>query len=152
GNTLKVQTRKLPSGIRVLVASDITEITNNERRRRELEEQLHHSQKLEALGTLAGGMAHDLNNTLVPLLALAKSMAARFPAESRERVSLDLISQASERARELVRQILAFSRKGASERKAFDLAAVVDESLKMLRALVPTSIDIVPQLSPVPQI
>src|SRR5229473_3222586 len=69
-----------------------------------------HSQKLEALGTLAGGIAHDLNNALVPILALAKVTARRLPEDGRDRANLDIISHAAERGRDLVKQILAFSR------------------------------------------
>ena len=94
---------------------DITEQRLAERRERELERQLLHSQKLEALGTLAGGIAHDLNNTLVPIMALSKLTARRFEAGSLVRANLETIYEASERARDLVKRVVAFSRKDESK-------------------------------------
>jgi signal transduction histidine kinase len=152
GQTLKVEKHTLPDGVRVIVGTDITAIAEGERHRQDLEAQLHHSQKLEALGTLAGGITHDLNNTLVPIVALSKAMAGRMPLGSRERASIDLIMQAADRARDLVGRILAFSRKQAVEHKPVDLGDVVVQGMKLLRSLVPTTIDLVTELAPVPEV
>jgi PAS domain S-box-containing protein len=132
------------------VFKDVTELRGAERREREMERQLLHVQKLEALGTLAGGVAHDLNNTLVPILALTKLTANRLPAESRERGNLVTVMEACERARSLVQRILAFSRKQNSEKRAFDLAATVREALRMLRASLPATVQIVERVADVP--
>jgi signal transduction histidine kinase len=102
-----------------------------------------HSQKLEALGTLAGGIAHDLNNTLVPVMALTKLIAKRMPPGNRGYDNLQIVVGASERARDLVQQILLFSRKQTVEKKVVDLSALTGQALQMLRARVPTSIGIV---------
>ena len=118
--------------------------------RRELEAQLFQSQKMEALGTLAGGVAHDLNNMLVPILALAKITALRVPEGSRERDNLTTILKASERARDLVSQVLAFSRKQDPMLRPVDLAAVARESLKLLRASLPATISIEDSIAAVP--
>jgi PAS domain S-box-containing protein len=121
---------------------DITQRVVAEERERELERQLLHSQKLEALGTLAGGIAHDLNNTLVPIMALSKLTARRFDVGTPVRNNLDTIYEASERARDLVRRVLAFSRKEEPERQEANLAEIVREALKLMRATVPTSIQL----------
>ena len=120
--------------------------------RSELEAQLFASQKMEALGTLAGGVAHDLNNTLVPMLALAKLTGRRLPEGSRERGNLDTILRASERARDLVSQILTFSRRGMPTLQSVDLAQVVRDALKLLRASVPSTIEIEERIGAVPRL
>jgi signal transduction histidine kinase len=120
--------------------------------RSELEAQLFASQKMEALGTLAGGVAHDLNNTLVPMLALAKLTGRRLPEGSRERGNLDTILQASERARDLVSQILTFSRRTMPTRQTVDLAQIARDALKLLRASVPTTIEIEERIAAVPRL
>jgi PAS domain S-box-containing protein len=131
---------------------DVTELRLAEARERELERQLLHSQKLEALGTLAGGIAHDLNNTLVPIMALSKLTARRFEPGTPVRNNLQTIFEASERARDLVQRVLAFSRKDESERGEVNLGEVVREALKLLRATVPSSIEIDAAIEDVPPI
>jgi PAS domain S-box-containing protein len=131
---------------------DITEQRLAERRERELERQLLHSQKLEALGTLAGGIAHDLNNTLVPVMALSKLTARRFEAGSLVRANLETIFEASERARDLVKRVVAFTRKDESEKRDTDIAEIVDEALKLLRATIPSSITLETQIAKVPPV
>jgi PAS domain S-box-containing protein len=132
------------------VVKDVTELREAERQRDDLERQLMHSQKLEALGTLAGGVAHDLNNTLVPILALSKLALDELPHRSPVRPDIETIIRASERARDLVKQILAFSRKQDLVRQEFDLAVITREALRMLRASLPATIQIVEQISKVP--
>ncbi|HEY1502842.1 MAG TPA: PAS domain-containing protein, partial [Stellaceae bacterium] len=132
---------------------DITQRVVAAARERELERQLLHSQKLEALGTLAGGIAHDLNNTLVPIMALSKLTARRFESGTPVRNNLDTIYEASERARDLVRRVLAFSRKDEPEQQQeANLADVVHEALKLMRATVPTSIQLDAEVADVPNI
>ncbi|HXR86023.1 MAG TPA: PAS domain-containing protein [Stellaceae bacterium] len=132
---------------------DVTQRVVAAARERELERQLLHSQKLEALGTLAGGIAHDLNNTLVPIMALSKLTARRFESGTPVRNNLDTIYEASERARDLVRRVLAFSRKEEPDRQQeANLAEVVREALKLMRATVPTSIQLDSEIADVPSI
>jgi len=131
---------------------DITERRLAERRERELERQLLHSQKLEALGTLAGGIAHDLNNTLVPIMALSKITARRFESGSPVRANLETIFEASERARDLVKRVVAFSRKDESEKSLTNIADTVREALKLLRATIPSSISLEAKIGEVPSI
>ncbi len=137
---------------RISTYKDITEQRMAESRAAELESQLRHSQKLEALGNLAGGIAHDLNNTLVPILALSKLGMKRFPAGTADHQDLETIARAGAHARDLVKQVLAFSRNEPTVKQKIDLAALVREALKMLRASVPTTIRIVESIDPVPPV
>jgi PAS domain S-box-containing protein len=128
-----------PTGV-LTIYKDVTELRAAEERRRQLEHQLFQAQKLEAVGTLSGGIAHEINNALVPVIALTKMVAGKLPEDGRERRNLGTVIDAAERARDLVKHILAFSRKEERETRDFDLAAVAREALQMLRATVPTSI------------
>jgi PAS domain S-box-containing protein len=131
---------------------DITAQRVAERRERELERQLLHSHKLEALGTLASGIAHDLNNTLVPIMALSKLTARHFEKGSQVRANLETIYEASEKARDLVKRVVAFTRKEVSEKVDTDIGETVAEALKLLRATIPSSIALDVHLAPVPAI
>ena len=131
---------------------DVTELRAVQQRQEELEGQLLHSQKLEALGTLAGGVAHELNNTLVPILALSKLASDDLPQDSAVRGDMKTIIQASERARDLVKQILAFARKQDLVKQPVDLAMVAREALRMLRSSLPTTVQVVEQISDVPSV
>lgn len=137
---------------RVGTMQDVTEIREIEAQRRELEHQLQHSEKLKALGTLAGGIAHDLNNTLLPILALSELLLRETPPDSSTYGDLDTIMQAARRGRDLVRQILAFSRKEDTAKAGVDLGALVRQSLSMLRATMPATINIETTIENVPEI
>jgi signal transduction histidine kinase len=142
-------------GTAVRVVSTLQDVTAQraaEQRSRELERLLIHSQKLEALGTMAGGLAHELNNILAPVLSLAKVTLEDFPAESAARADLELVVIASQRARDLVRQILAFGRKQPLEKRLIDLGATTHQSLRMMRATLPATIEMVERLEPVASI
>ena len=129
---------------------DVTEQRAAEKQREELEKQLLHSQKLEALGTLAGGIAHDLNNSLIPVITLTKLMLRTANEGSKDQQRLRMIFAAGERARDLVSQVQTFSRKDAPEKEPVDLREVVGENLKLLRATIPSSIAMDTHLQPVP--
>jgi PAS domain S-box-containing protein len=145
--------RRLPGGGRVGLWTDITEIKRAEAEHRALETQLHHSQRLEALGTLAGGAAHEINNALVPVIALTKMVARKLPEGSRERRNLDIVVTGAERSRDLVKQILAFSRKEEEQpQRSIDVGAVLRETLELMRATVPSSIRLEDEIVPTPAI
>jgi PAS domain S-box-containing protein len=131
---------------------DVSEARETERQRQELELQLIHAQRMDALGTLAGGIAHDLNNTLVPVISLTKLVAKQLDAGSRERASLEIVMQAGDRARALVKQILTFSRKESPEKRIVDTTSFVADSLRMLRASLPSTIQLREVLPAVPRI
>jgi PAS domain S-box-containing protein len=117
----------------LIAIQDVTELRKAEQARDEYLQQLHHAQRLDALGTLAGGIAHDLNNTLVPIIALTKLMRAGALRED-DRRNLEVIQHAGERARDLVQQVLAFSCKAPMDYRRIDLSSTIADSLRLLRA------------------
>ncbi|MBN2232103.1 MAG: response regulator [Deltaproteobacteria bacterium] len=119
----------------VYIARDITEMKS-------LERQLRHAQKMEAIGTLAGGIAHDFNNILSPVLGYAEIIAEGAPADSDLAGYCQQILNAGMRARDLVKQILTFSRETEQEFKPIQLHLVVKEVLKLLRSSMPSTIEI----------
>jgi len=111
--------------------------------RKKLEDQLRQSQKLEAIGTLASGIAHDFNNILTALIGYSEMAMSELHTEADKAQSdLQEVLKAGERARALVDQILTFSRQGEQERKPLQIQHVVKEALKLLRASLPTTIEI----------
>jgi signal transduction histidine kinase len=140
-------------GVPVMLAGtirDITDLRASQARQRELERQLQHSTKMKALGTLAGGIAHDLNNTLVPILSLSKMVAERMPADSDDREDLETITFASERARDLLQQLLDFSRNQVTVKEGVDLGMVVHRGLQMIRATLPANVRLAEEVEAVP--
>ncbi len=116
---------------------DVTARNRAERQRASLEAQLRESQKMEAIGTLAGGVAHDFNNILAAILGNAELAYEDVAGNVRALESLDEIRKAAARARELVKQILSFSRRQPTERKPIRLEPVIEESRRLLRATMP---------------
>jgi PAS domain S-box-containing protein len=152
GRWMLVTYRRLPGGGRVGIWTDITAVKRAETERRQLEDQLHHSQRLEGLGALAGGVAHEINNALVPVIALSKLVAGHLPAESRDRRSLATVLVGAERSRDLVKQILAFSRKEEHRAESVDVAAVLKDALQLMRVTVPASIRLVDEIATAPPV
>lgn len=117
------------------IMRDVTE-------QKRLEKQLLHAQKMEAMGTLAGGIAHDFNNILSAILGYTELTKNEFQEGTRPHKNLEQIYKAGIRAKELVAQILTFSRKTEQELKAVQIENIIKEALKLLRASLPVTIDI----------
>lgn len=126
----------------LLSCEDITDRKRAEEALEQSEKQLRHTQKMEAIGTLAGGIAHDFNNILGAILGYAELALAQGPKEPKLISYLEEILTAGNRAKELVKQILAFSRRSDQGREAVDLNLVVQEALNMVRATLPATIEI----------
>lgn len=122
-------------------AQDITEY-------KRLEAHLRQTQKMEAIGTLAGGVAHDFNNILSAILGYTELTMEDMSKDSQSWKHLERVLKAGKRARDLVQQILAFSRRDEAGRKPVDLHLIVEEELKLLRASLPTTIDIHQHIDP----
>ncbi|HEB51009.1 MAG TPA: PAS domain S-box protein [Desulfobulbus sp.] len=123
----------------VSVRRDVTE----ERRFEKVRQRM---QRFEAIGTLAGGIAHDFNNILTPIMGYSELSKSLLPADSQIRDNLEQIVLAANRARELVRQILTFSRQNGARRLPLDIRMVVKEALKLIRAALPADIRIEQQI------
>ena len=124
------------------IVRDVTESKRAEKEKARLEAQLQQAQKMESIGTLAGGIAHDFNNILSPIMIHTQMVMADLPSDSSLQSNLKEIFQAGDRARDLVRQILTFSRQKQQEPIAFKIGAVVKEVLKLMRASLPATIEI----------
>lgn len=126
---------KLPSGEVVAIYRDVTHV-------KMIEENLRHAQKMEAIGTLAGGVAHDFNNILTAIIGYAELSLVATPKGSPVYQHIEKIVISGKRASELVKQILTFSRQTGHEKRGMLLQLVLKETVKLLRGTLPTTIDI----------
>jgi nitrogen-specific signal transduction histidine kinase/CheY-like chemotaxis protein len=106
------------------------------------ERQLQQVMKLQAIGTLAGGIAHDFNNILFPIVGYTELTMDEIPDDSLAKQNLKEVLKAANRAKELVQQILTFSRQSCQERKPLKVQILIKEALKLLRATIPSTIEI----------
>lgn len=111
-----------------------------------LENQIRQSQKMQAIGALAGGVAHDFNNILTAILGYAELSQARCPPDSLLHKNMEEIVRAADRAAQLVDQILKFSRQGEKSIASLKISLIVKEVLKLLRASLPANIELVSEI------
>jgi len=124
------------------IVRDISERLQAEEEKKKLEAQLQQSQKMEAIGTLAGGIAHDFNNILSLIIGYTELAMGNLPEDSLARSNMNKLLKAGERAKDLVKQILTFSRHTEQEQKPILIRPIVKEALKLLRSTLPTTIEI----------
>ncbi len=124
------------------VAQDVTERKQTENEKKSLEAQLQQAQKMETIGTLAGGIAHDFNNILFPLVGYTEMLLEDVPEDSPFRENLAEIYTSAMRAKDLVQQILTFSRHEKHETKLMKIQPIVKETVKMIRSTIPSTIEV----------
>jgi signal transduction histidine kinase len=130
-------------GINERLRAEITEHLATEQQRQTLHAQLHHAQRLETVGTLASGIAHEFNNILLPIIMYTDLALEDLPQDSPIRGNLERVVKSANRAKEVIDEILTFSRKTIEPRQeSSDVVAIVKETLALVRALMPATIDI----------
>lgn len=117
-----------------------------EKDRKHLEAMLLQRQKLEAIGTLAGGIAHDFNNLLAAMFGNLSLLSLKYDHDAKQRKYLDRIQDSANKARDLVAQILCFSRYSEGNRRLLDFRLVVSESIELLRSTIPSSVSLEVQM------
>ncbi len=123
-------------------ARDITERKKVEEEKIKLEEQLRQAIKMQAVGTLAGGIAHEFNNLLGVIMGCADMARDEIDKGSFARIQLDKVMEASHRVKDLVKQILTFSRKSQQNKISVDFCSLVKESIKLIQSSIPSSVRI----------
>jgi signal transduction histidine kinase/ActR/RegA family two-component response regulator len=131
----------------IMLFQDLTDKKLTEVENEKLESRLQQAQKMEAIGTLAGGIAHDFNNILSGIMGYAQLGMMETERDSDTHRWLQGVQEACDRASELVRQILTFSRQGEQERAPVQIHLIIKEALKLLRATLPLNIDIQEKIS-----
>jgi nitrogen-specific signal transduction histidine kinase/CheY-like chemotaxis protein len=126
---------------------DITARRQAELDRIQLERQLLHSQKMETIGTLAAGVAHEFNNILATIIGNTEMALLLHPEDQSHRECHDAVLQSSGRARDLVQRILALSRRSEPERRPVQLARIVAEASSLIRATLPSTVELVTECS-----
>lgn len=135
---------------RAALTREMHERSAAEKALRESEEKLRHSQKMEAVGRLAGGVAHDFNNLLTAIIGYADLLRQRFAGDPSARQPVELIHQAGEQAAGLTRQLLAFSRRQLLQPRVIDLNVVVANLHRLLQRIIGEHIEICVESAPTP--
>jgi PAS domain S-box-containing protein len=126
----------------VSVGTDLTEQRRVEEERQKLQQQLFHAQKMETMGTLAGGVAHDFNNILAAIVVYTELAINEARGNERGLEYLGEVKRASHRAKELVRRILVFSRFNEADRRRIDLRTVIEDAVRFVRPMLPATLEI----------
>ena len=127
---------------------DISERKHDEEENAKLEVQLRHAQKMESIGFLAGGIAHDLNNILFPISGLSEMLLDDIPPGNPEYKSIEQIYKSAQRGSDLVKQILTFSRQSKPQKLPIKIQSILKEVLKLVRSAIPMNIEITSHIKP----
>ncbi len=132
----------------IIVVNDVTKSVQADEDRKKLEVQLRRAQKLETIGTLAGGIAHDFNNILAPIMGFTELALLKVDEATSLARDLNQVLKGAHRAKELVEQILLFSKQSEKEHQPIALQPLIDEALKLLRPSIPSTVEIIKNISP----
>ena len=138
----EASTKRLPDGRLLAIMRDITDRQLAEQQQQRLERELRQAQKLQAMGTLAGGIAHDFNNILAAILGNAQLLQMMLPPADQGQGTVSQILVASHRAKDLVQQILMFSRQREQSRQSLQLGPLVREATKLIGVSLPPSVQL----------
>ncbi|MCW9034695.1 MAG: ATP-binding protein [Rhodospirillales bacterium] len=125
---------------------DLTDKKSADAEKKILEERLQQSQKMETMGTLAGGIAHDFNNILTPIVGYLQLLLRKAGDDQDLKTSLNRILKAANKATDLVGQILTFSRQASFEKKPISISPILKETMRLLQATTPSSINFVQKI------
>ncbi|MGN7438152.1 MAG: hybrid sensor histidine kinase/response regulator [Alcanivorax sp.] len=139
---------RLPDGGLIGTVQDASYKKHAEEEKRQLEDQFYQAQKMEAVGRLAGGIAHDFNNILAAMNGYAEFLIDDLEEQSEQKEFAEKILQAGLQARELVDQMLAFSRRSDSTKDTVDIVKSVNETLSMIKATMPKTIILDSEIGP----
>ncbi|MDM8538383.1 PAS domain S-box protein, partial [Desulfobacterales bacterium HSG17] len=148
---MRLEARNIPykqKMVRTVEFRDISEQKRNEDEQEQLRMKLIQVQKMESIGILAGGIAHDFNNILFPVLGHTEMLLQDIPEDNPIHNNLEKIYTGANRAKELVKQILTFSRQEKSELMLIKIQPVIKEALKLIRATIPTTIEMKQDINP----
>ena len=132
----------------IIVVNDVTKNVEAEEERKKLEIQLRRAQKLETIGTLAGGIAHDFNNILAPIMGFTELALLKVDESAPMARDLNQVLKGAHRAKELVEQILLFSKRSEKEHRSVALQPLINEALKLLRPSIPSTVEIRKEIDP----
>jgi signal transduction histidine kinase len=130
------------------IVTDVTKRREVEEQQQFLQAQLHQAQKMESLGSLAGGMAHDMNNVLGAILGLASAHIEDQPVGSPAQKAFGTIIKAAERGGNMLKSLLSFARQNSAEEKALDLNAILLEEVRLLERTTLSKVRLVLELAP----